>query len=78
MSSPPVLPFTFHVTTMFVPPETATWNWVDVTIFTETVAGAIVTLMPVTGSKHEAEVVDVVVVADVVVHTTAVLAAGVP
>jgi hypothetical protein len=42
------------------------------------VAGAIVTLIPVTGSRHEAEVVELVVVADVVVHTTAVLAAGVP
>ena len=40
-------------------------------------AGEIVTPIPVTGSTHEDEVVELVVVADVVVHTTAVLAAGV-
>jgi hypothetical protein len=77
VSSPPVLLFTCQVTTVLVPPETDTWNCVDVTIFTETVAGEIVTPIPVTGSTHEAEEVEVVVVAVVVEHTTAVLAAGV-
>src|ERR1700730_10979588 len=44
--------FTFHMVTEFVPPVMESKNCWVVTTFTETVAGAIVTLMFVTGSVH--------------------------
>ena len=62
--------------TEFVPPWMKSWNCWVVTTFTETVAGEIVTLMPVTGSVQVDIEVVVEVVEVVVVHVTAVLVAA--
>ena len=68
--------FTFQIVTEFVPPVMESKNCWVVTTFTETVEGAIVTLIFVTGSVH----VEVEVVAEVVdveiVQVTAVLVAA--
>jgi hypothetical protein len=73
VSFPPVTSFTFQVTMLFVPPETLFRNCVFVATFRETAAGAIETVIPVTGSVHDEkeEVVEVVVV-----HVMAVLGVG--
>jgi len=66
---------TFQIVTELVPPWMASWNTWEVTTFTETVAGEMVTLMLVTGSVQvEVELVEDVVEA-VVVQVIAVLAA---
>ena len=67
MSLPPVVPFTFQMVTLFVPPWMKSWNCWVVTTFTATEAGEIVTLMFVTGSVQVdvellLELVDVFVV----------------
>ena len=69
------MPFTSHVMTTFVPLETTPENWYVDTTFTETVAGVIVTLMPVVASVHEEDDVEVDEVEVVVVHVTAGVAA---
>jgi hypothetical protein len=69
--------FTFQILMELVPPETNAENWVVVTIFTETVAGDIVTEIPVTGSVHVEEDDELEVVEVVVVQVTAVLVAAV-
>ena len=75
VSSPPVVLFTFQMVTEFVPPCMESKNCWVVTTFTETVAGAIETLIFVTGSVH----VDIEVVVEevevVVVQVIAVLGA---
>jgi hypothetical protein len=75
VSSPPVVLFTFQMVTEFVPPCMESKNCWVVTTFTEIVAGAIETLMFVTGSVHVDIEVLVEVVEVVVVQVTAVLAA---
>ena len=76
-SFPPAMLFTCQMVTEFVPPWTASKNCWVVTTFTDTVAGAIVTLIPVTGSVHvDVEVVVEVAEVVVVVQVTAVLVAA--
>ena len=75
-SFPPAMLFTCQMVTEFVPPWTASKNCWVVTTFTDTVAGAIVTLIPVTGSVHVDVEVVVEAVEVVVVHVTAVLVAA--
>ena len=74
VSLPPVVPFTCQIVTEFVPPWMESKNCWVVTTFTDTVAGAIVTLIFVTGSVHVDVEVVVEAVEVVVVHVTAVLA----
>ena len=75
VSLPPVMPFTCQMVTEFVPPEIESKNCCVVTTFTDTVAGAIVTLIFVAGSVQVDIDVVVEVVEVVVVQVTAVLGA---
>jgi hypothetical protein len=78
VSSPPVVPFTFQMTTLFVPPWMKSWNCWVVTTFTATEAGEIVMLMFVTGSV-QVEVELLLEPVDVFVeHVIAVLAGAAP
>ena len=70
---PPVVPFTFQMTIVLVPPEAVAENCVVETTLSDTDTGEMVTEMLVTGSVHEEEAEDVETVVDVVVQVTAVL-----
>ena len=72
---PPVILFTFQMVTEFVPPVMESRNCWEVTTFTETVEGEIVTLIFVTGSVQVDVDVEVELVVALVVHVTAVLVA---
>jgi len=55
---PPIVPLTSQLIFEFVPPETTAMKFAEVVTFTESVAGEIVTLIPVAGSVQvEVEVV---------------------
>jgi hypothetical protein len=78
MLLPFAMPFTCQVRTVFVPLETNAENWKVDTTGTDTVAGEIVTLIPVVASVHEEFDVAVDEVEVVVVQVTAGVAAVPP
>jgi len=76
VSFPPTVSLTFQITTLFVPPETASENCRPVETFTVTVAGAIAIDMPVALSVHEDEEETVLLDEVVEQDTAAVVAAA--